>query len=201
MKRTIYSLVVFGVLFLATALASHPARAAEFGMTGNYKYVLGLQFGDGDTNQAMGHGVQVDFLWALGPVEEGTKVPGIAMGFNLAGGGLVGDATGGFYKIAFLSEFNQQSGLGFTFGVGGGHLIIDEQDDIWGLGFTDLGLRYSLKNGLIFSTSVDLMFDPITAAQVSQSTQDQIDGNEPSENTSNPTTFILGVAVGVGYRF
>ena len=217
MKRIIIGVAVFGVLFLTTAvLFSKPAQAGSFGMTGNYKYLLGFQSTESDQDgpkQAMGHGVQIDFLWGLDPKEDGTKISSVALGFDVAGGGIVGDSSGGFYKIAFLSEFNLQNGIGFTAGFGGAHFLIDETPGkygapgvhgdvaIWGIGFTDLGVRYSMKNGLIFATSIDLMFDPATAA-VAFATPDENDTNSTRDmNQNQDVTFILGVAVGVGYRF
>ena len=128
MKRIIFGIAVFGVFSLATAmLSSKPVQAAGFGLTANYKYLIGIGFGagrGGDNQIAMGHGAQVDFLWSLSPLGSVTKVPGIALGFDVAGGGLAGERSGGFYKVAFLTEFNRGSGLGFTFGVGGAHFIV-----------------------------------------------------------------------------
>ncbi len=202
MKRIIISIVVFGVFYLTMAaiLVCPPVQAKGFSMTTNYKYILGLNQPQNDleTSVSMGHGVQMDFLWGLlDPTDEVSKVPGLSLGFTLAGGGLVSKSNGGFYKISILTEFNFDSGLGFSFGFGGAH-IIDKQQ-YGALGFTDLGLRYSLKNGLIFSASVDLMVDPETFAQSQENSETSTDTS--TTRTTEQVSFVLGVNVGIGYRF
>ena len=200
MKKILFGIALFGAFFLTTAIPFSKPAQAKINVAGHYKYLLALESTDNGTRQDMGHGAQFDFLWGLGPVEGGKKIPSFSLGFDTAVGYFSDeDSDGIFYKIAFLSEINLDSGLGFTLGVGGAHLVNKQGHDIWGMGFTDLGMRYSLKNGLFFSTSVDLMFDPTTFGRIVE--EENGNNTTSTTNDSNDITFILGVSAGVGYRF
>ncbi len=216
MKNTILKIAVFGLLSLSLMLVSRPAQAEVFGMIAQYKYLLGLHRQDnslGTTTDSMGHGVQIDFMWSLDKYDAGTKIPPSSLGFSVAVGVLtdhvvrggesslrVSDRQGGFYKFSVIYESVFKSGLGLSAGLGGGH-IIGEQE-YGALGLTDLGIKYHTKNGLVFSLTTDLMFDPasfLNAQALYRSSQK----NEelPMLHESDYYAFILGIAVGIGYYF
>ena len=220
MKKIVLKIVSFGVLFFWTALLASPsAQAKGFGVTAHYKYLLGLHRPDDPlaaATDSMGHGVQIDFMWSLDR-NEATKVPSHALGFSVAGGGLtesivagggsagrVSDKRGGFYRLSVLYEYVFENGLGLSAGIGGGHIIGERE--YGALGLTDLGLKYHLKNGLVFSFSTDFMVDPVSFSNAQAlyyyaSRPEGGEGEVPILLESDYYAFVLGVAVGIGYHF
>ena len=221
MKKIIVKIVALGMLSLATlTLVSPAAQARKFGMVANYKYLLGLhrhQNDPGTRTDSTGHGVQIDFMWSLDHDKGRRSIPSHALGFSVAGGALtdhivrgegspqrISDRQGGFYRLSVFYEFVFDNGLGLSAGLGGGH-IIGEQE-YGALGFTDLGLKYHMKNGLVFSLTTDIMVDPASFsnayARYVNDRRELDDQTEPLPMfTSNYYAFVLGVATGIGYYF
>ena len=221
MNNIIVKIVAFGMLFLATlTLVSPTAQARKFGMVANYKYLLGLhrhQDNLGTRTDSTGHGAQIDFMWSLDGDKGRRSIPSHALGFSVAGGGLTDhivrdegppqrilDRQGGFYRMSVFYEFVFDNGLGLSAGLGGGHII--GKQEYGALGFTDLGLKYHMKNGLVFSLTTDIMVDP---ASFSNAYARYLDEQRPPDSqeeslsmfTSNYYAFVLGVATGIGYYF
>ena len=222
MNNIIVKIVAFGMLSLATlTLVSPVAQARKFGMVANYKYLLGLHRHQNDLEtrtDSTGHGAQIDFMWSLDGDEGRRSIPSHALGFSVAGGALTDhivrgegppqrilDRQGGFYRMSVFYEFVFDSGLGLSAGLGGGHII--GKQEYGALGFTDLGLKYHMKNGLVFSFTTDIMVDPASFsnayARYVNDRREPDDQTEPLEEMaqSNYYAFVLGVATGIGYYF
>ena len=171
-RTKVLQIAVVAIFMAVAVFAAKPAQAAKFTMMGGYKYVGvtgdivdGFERAYGEDIGSF-HGAKLHFLWSMGQRHDEKRARHL-FGFGIGGGSGNSLVKLNFFDVSLNYEYIFSFGLGLSGGLGttiaGGSDTGSVGSSIGGAGggVSDLGVRYHLKNGLLFSTTVDLQSGPL----------------------------------------